>query len=84
MQEEIQISKDVFRDRFGENPRKDDLTILVPKQDDPTEQVQQLSAMLACSAVWHAHMCPARQPLHLQHLYDLHICCLHSDICVFP
>lgn len=60
MQEEIQISKDVFRDRFGENPRKDDLTILVPKQDDPTEQVQQLSAMLACGAVWHAHVsCPS-------------------------
>ncbi|GIL87322.1 hypothetical protein VaNZ11_014941 [Volvox africanus] len=38
-QEEINTSKDQFRDRFGENPRKDDLTILVPKQDDPTEQV---------------------------------------------
>ncbi|EFJ40254.1 hypothetical protein VOLCADRAFT_109457 [Volvox carteri f. nagariensis] len=38
-QEEINTSKDQFRDRFGENPRKDDLTILVPKQDDPTEQM---------------------------------------------
>ncbi|GLC44283.1 hypothetical protein PLESTB_000760800 [Pleodorina starrii] len=38
-QEEINTTKDQFRDRFGENPRKDDLTILVPKQDDPTEQV---------------------------------------------
>lgn len=39
-QEEIGTTKDQFRDRFGENPRKDDLTILVPRQDDPTEQVR--------------------------------------------
>ena len=38
MQEEINLPKDTFRERFGENPRKDDLTILVPRQDDPTEQ----------------------------------------------
>lgn len=38
-EDEINTTKDQFRDRFGENPRKDDLTILVPKQDDPTEQV---------------------------------------------
>lgn len=40
MQDEINLGKDVFRDRFGEVPRKDDLTILVPRQDDPTEQVR--------------------------------------------
>ena len=39
-EEEITISKDAFRERFGENPRKDDLTVLVPRQDDPTEQVR--------------------------------------------
>jgi DNA-directed RNA polymerase I, II, and III subunit RPABC1 len=38
-QEEINLEKDKFRERFGENPRKEDLTILVPRQDDPTEQV---------------------------------------------
>ena len=40
VQDEINLGKDVFRDRFGEVPRKDDLTILVPRQDDPTEQVR--------------------------------------------
>ena len=38
-QEEINLDFGAFRERFGENPRKDDLTILVPRQDDPTEQV---------------------------------------------
>jgi len=33
------LSKDLFRERYGETPRKEDLTILVPRQDDPTEQV---------------------------------------------
>ncbi|KAF5829546.1 RNA polymerase Rpb5, C-terminal domain-containing protein [Dunaliella salina] len=37
--EELNLTKDMFRERYGENPRKDDLTILVPRQDDPTEQV---------------------------------------------
>lgn len=38
-QEELNMAKDQFREQWGENPRKDDLAILVPKQDDPTEQV---------------------------------------------
>ncbi|KAG1664252.1 hypothetical protein FOA52_003506 [Chlamydomonas sp. UWO 241] len=38
-EEELALSKDAFRDRFGENPRQEDLTILVPRQDDPTEQI---------------------------------------------
>ena len=42
LQEEINLPKDTFRERFGENPRKDDLTILVPRQDDPTEQVDHI------------------------------------------
>lgn len=28
-----------FLERYGQEPGKDDLTILAPKQDDPTEQV---------------------------------------------
>lgn len=39
-QEELSTTKEQFRERFGDNPRKDDLTILVPRQDDPTEQVR--------------------------------------------
>lgn len=30
---------EAFLDRYGQEPGKDDLTILAPKQDDPTEQV---------------------------------------------
>lgn len=30
-----------FIERYGAEPGKDDLTILAPKQDDPTEQVPQ-------------------------------------------
>eukprot|EP00197_Chlamydomonas_leiostraca_P005139 CAMPEP_0202875058 /NCGR_PEP_ID=MMETSP1391-20130828/26515_1 /ASSEMBLY_ACC=CAM_ASM_000867 /TAXON_ID=1034604 /ORGANISM="Chlamydomonas leiostraca, Strain SAG 11-49" /LENGTH=189 /DNA_ID=CAMNT_0049556647 /DNA_START=94 /DNA_END=664 /DNA_ORIENTATION=- len=33
------IKKEQFRERFGDMPRKEDLTILVPRQDDPTEQI---------------------------------------------
>ena len=39
MQDELNMSKEAFRDRFGDDPRKDDLTVLAPKQDDPTDQV---------------------------------------------
>uniref|UniRef100_A0A7S0X0J8 Uncharacterized protein n=1 Tax=Chlamydomonas leiostraca TaxID=1034604 RepID=A0A7S0X0J8_9CHLO len=38
-QEELSLSKEQFRERFGDMPRKEDLTILVPRQDDPTEQI---------------------------------------------
>ena len=33
------MTKEVFRERFGDEPRRDDLTMLAPRQDDPTEQV---------------------------------------------
>lgn len=36
------MTKEHFKDKFSEEPRKDDLTVLAPKQDDPTEQVRQL------------------------------------------
>ena len=39
LQDELHMSKEGFKDRFGDDPRKDDLTVLAPKQDDPTEQV---------------------------------------------
>lgn len=32
------MTKETFKERFGDDPRKDDLTVLAPKQDDPTEQ----------------------------------------------
>ena len=30
---------EAFIERYGQEPGKDDLTVLAPKQDDPTEQV---------------------------------------------
>ena len=34
------MTKDGFIERFGEIPRKDDITILAPKREDPTEQAR--------------------------------------------
>lgn len=31
-QEDFDMTKDQFRDKYGDEPRKDDLTILAPKQ----------------------------------------------------
>ncbi len=39
MQEDLTMTKDTFADKFGDQPRRDDLTYIAPKQDDPTEQV---------------------------------------------
>ena len=43
VQEELHMTKDDFQARFGDDPRRDDLTLLNPKQDDPTEQVSSSS-----------------------------------------
>ena len=37
------MDKPVFREQYSEDPKRDDLTTLVPKQDDPTEQVCSLA-----------------------------------------
>jgi RNA polymerase Rpb5, N-terminal domain len=42
LQEDLQMDLEGFIERYGAEPGKDDLTILAPKQDDPTEQVPQL------------------------------------------
>lgn len=33
------MDKATFREQYSEDPKREDLTTLVPKQDDPTEQV---------------------------------------------
>ena len=38
-QDDLNTTLDAFRDRWGDAPARDDLTILAPKQDDPTDQV---------------------------------------------
>ncbi len=43
-QEDMDMTKDGFMERFGELPRKDDLTILAPKREDPTEQARRSMA----------------------------------------
>ncbi|RYY87747.1 hypothetical protein EON63_03580 [archaeon] len=35
----LQMSTDQFRDKFGETPSRDSLTILAEKSDDPTDQI---------------------------------------------
>ena len=37
-QDDLNTTLDAFRDRWGDAPARDDLTILAPKQDDPTDQ----------------------------------------------
>ena len=36
---ELHATKDDFRDRFGDDPRRDDLTLLKHKRDNPSEEV---------------------------------------------
>lgn len=38
-QDDLDATLDTFREQHGDVPRGDDLTILVPKQDDPTDQI---------------------------------------------
>lgn len=39
LQEELKMDLELFMERYGTEPGKDDLTVLAPKQDDPTDQV---------------------------------------------
>ena len=39
LQDDLDATLESFRDTHGDVPRGDDLTILVPKQDDPTDQI---------------------------------------------
>jgi hypothetical protein len=39
LQEDLHISLDDFRQKFGDVPQKGDLTLLCPLMDDPTEKV---------------------------------------------
>ncbi len=39
------MDKQTFREQYSEDPKREDLTVLVPKQDDPTEQV---AALIGC------------------------------------
>lgn len=45
VQEDLQMDLDGFTERYGSEPGKDDLTVLAPKQDDPTEQVSPSSQL---------------------------------------
>lgn len=39
-QEHLERTKEEFIHEYGEDPKRDDLTILAPKQDDPANQVE--------------------------------------------
>ena len=84
MQEELHMTKDDFQARFGDDPRRDDLTLLNPKQDDPTEQVTP-SQLLSKSAnsflvtqisvcVWAYKLLPARTEVSHQ------VACILRDL----
>eukprot|EP00898_Chlorokybus_atmophyticus_P003253 jgi/Chlat1/3929/Chrsp26S00307 len=36
---ELELTREVFRERYGEEPKRDELTILVPRKEDPSMQV---------------------------------------------
>mmetsp|Transcript_41437 Transcript_41437/g.132352 ORF Transcript_41437/g.132352 Transcript_41437/m.132352 type:complete len:205 (-) Transcript_41437:18-632(-) len=38
-QKELNRTKEEFKEEFGEVPQREELTILVPKKDDPTDQI---------------------------------------------
>lgn len=38
-EEELKMDLDFFTETYGTEPNKDDLTVLAPKQDDPTDQI---------------------------------------------
>lgn len=38
-EEELNMDLELFMERYGNEPGKDDLTVLAPKQDDPTDQI---------------------------------------------
>lgn len=39
LEDELTMSKDGFREKFGDEPRKDDVTLLSSRQEDPTDQI---------------------------------------------
>ena len=45
-QDDLEESRDAFISKFSEEPKRDDLTLLAPKQEDPTDQVSSLSIKL--------------------------------------
>lgn len=42
-QKELDRDKDSFTEDFGDDPRRENLTIMVPKRDDPSENVSALN-----------------------------------------
>lgn len=38
-QDDLEESRDAFISKFSEEPKRDDLTLLAPKQEDPTDQM---------------------------------------------
>ena len=62
-QEDMEMTKDGFMERFGELPRKDDLTILAPKREDPTEQARSSIAGFPCR--WWVRMHAAKRRIQL-------------------
>jgi hypothetical protein len=56
LQDDLNISLDDFRIKFTDMPQKNDLTLLCPLMDDPTEKVGALGSSSSATAVQH-HSC---------------------------
>jgi len=66
-QDDLEETRDIFTQKFSEEPKRDDLTLLAPKQEDPTDQVP-------CQLLSHVNMWlqlpEASSPVRANH------CCL--------
>ncbi|KAL0040104.1 hypothetical protein WJX79_006487 [Trebouxia sp. C0005] len=38
-QDDLEETRDIFTQKFSDEPKRDDLTLLAPKQEDPTDQM---------------------------------------------
>ena len=79
LQDDLHMTKEGFKDRFGDDPRKDDLTVLAPKQDDPTEQVQNVVVSRRCQSAFGDENLSPLQPTAYKILSDC-----DADLCLLP
>lgn len=58
-QDDLEETRDAFIHKYSEEPKRDDLTLLAPKQEDPTEQVisQHLLSILPAVSMLHLQRC---------------------------
>jgi hypothetical protein len=99
-QDDLEETRDIFTQKFSEEPKRDDLTLLAPKQEDPTDQVpchllSSVGRMSAAARSQHPCQSQALLPTKMsQQLLTLlfwispaaiHLCVsVSTDVCVLP